>query len=382
MNDSLALYIHWPFCASKCPYCDFNSHVRENVDHRAWKDAYLKELSYYAGLTPGRTVQTIFFGGGTPSLMHPDTVAAVLQAARALWPMAADAEITMEANPTSIEADKFRDFRAAGVNRVSVGVQALNDEALKFLGREHTAAEARRAVDIARASFDRTSFDLMYARPEQSPQHWAAELGEALTLSPDHISLYQLTIEEGTPFHTRHARGDFEMPGEDAAGDFYEVTQELMVRAGLPAYEISNHARPGQESRHNLVYWRYGDYVGVGPGAHGRLTLVDGKWATRAHRAPEIWLEKVMKDGQGGHECELVAPAQRWMEALMMGLRLQEGVPLARLETEAGQAWNELLDKRKVDILVKERLLNANGGILTATPAGRQRLNGLLGYLM
>ena len=376
------IYVHWPFCASKCPYCDFNSHVRDGIDHSAWRDAYIREINHYAALTPGRTVTSVFFGGGTPSLMEPETVKVVIDQIKKVWPCDPDMEITLEANPTSVEAAKFKGFREAGVNRVSIGVQSLRDEDLSFLGRKHNRSEAMKAIELAKENFDRFSFDLMYARPQQKISDWAQELEEAVNLSVGHLSLYQLTIEEGTPFHTQFSRGDFMMPSEDLGGEFYEITQEILGGAGLPAYEISNHAKPGQESRHNLTYWRYIDYVGIGPGAHGRLTLDSGKVATRGHRAPEIWMERVMESGHGGHDHEVVTPEQRWMESLMMGMRLREGVPFARLESESGKSIDEILDSRKLKALSEEGLITLSANDLKPTTAGMQRLNGLLGYLI
>ena len=376
------IYIHWPFCASKCPYCDFNSHVREAVDQAVWRTNLLREIDYYAGLTPGRTVTSIFFGGGTPSLMEPETVQAVIGRIQQNWHISNDCEITLEANPTSVEADKFRAFRMAGVGRVSLGVQALNDEELKFLGRQHNVSEALQAIEIARENFERFSFDLIYARPNHDVNAWKQELEKAIQLSGGHISLYQLTIEQGTPFFTQHQRGDFRVPDEDKAGELYEVTQEILAAAGMPAYEVSNHAAEGEESRHNLTYWRYQDYVGIGPGAHGRLTLNGEKQGTRAHRVPEIWLERVEKNGHGAHPFEAVEREQRFTEALMMGLRLAEGVPLARLTEEAGRPWQELLDEKKLGLLADEGLVTLDDTRLTATGAGLLRLNGILGYLL
>ncbi len=376
------IYVHWPFCAAKCPYCDFNSHVRDTIDHAAWREAYVREIHHYAALTPGRTVTSIFFGGGTPSLMEPETVKVVIDQIKKSWPCDPDMEVTLEANPTSVEAAKFKGFRAAGVNRVSIGVQSLRDEDLSFLGRKHNRNEALQAIDLAKENFERFSFDLMYARPKQTVSDWVQELEEAVQLSVGHLSLYQLTIEEGTPFHTQFGRGDFMMPSEDLGGEFYEITQSVLAAAGLPAYEISNHAKPGQESRHNLTYWRYTDYVGIGPGAHGRLTLPDGKVATRGHRAPEVWMERVLASGHGGHDHESVNPEQRWMEALMMGLRLREGVPFARLESESGKSIDEILNPRKLKALSEEGLITLHSDSIKPTSAGMQRLNGLLGYLL
>ena len=381
--ESLSLYIHWPFCASKCPYCDFNSHVREAVDQQAWQDAYLKELSHYAVLTPGRRLTSIFFGGGTPSLMAPETANAIIEAASRHWTLDENAEITLEANPTSVETEKFSAFKDAGINRVSLGVQSLRDRDLKFLGRRHSAAEALKALGTAASHFDRYSFDLIYARPEQTIEDWRAELGEALFHANGHLSVYQLTIEPGTAFHTQHARGDFSIPDEETAGAFYEMTQNVLGAAGLPAYEISNHARPGQESRHNLAYWRYSDYVGVGPGAHGRLTLQDGnKVATRGHQAPEIWLERVRAQGHGGHPFDEITREQRFTEALMMGLRLREGVAISTLEREAGKSLSKTLNEKKLQTLADEDLIVTENGFICPTLAGMQRLNGVLAWLV
>lgn len=381
-NPLFGIYIHYPFCAAKCPYCDFNSHVRESVDHAAWAQAYRQELKFYADLTKGRTVTSVFFGGGTPSLMPPSTVQAILDQIAASWNVADNLEITLEANPSSVEAEKFQAFRTAGINRVSVGVQSFNDSDLKFLGRLHDAASARKAIDIAANTFDRFSFDLIYARPNQSLEDWRLELGKALELRSSHLSLYQLTIEEGTPFYTRHQRGEFQMPDNDLAADFYELTQDMTAAAGLPSYEISNHARAGQESFHNLTYWRYGDYVGVGPGAHGRLTLNGIKQATRAHRAPEIWLERVGSVGHGADPFEIVAQDQRFKEMMMMGLRLKEGVPLTRIDREAGKPFEQALDRKKLDHLVIEGDIRVDDQKIVATAQGLRRLDAVLRYLL
>lgn len=380
---TLALYVHWPFCAAKCPYCDFNSHVRESVDHAVWREALLAEMRHYAALTLGRVVTSIFFGGGTPSLMEPATVAAVIEAAGRLWRLDPQAEITLEANPTSSEAGKFRDFRAAGVERLSIGIQALDDPSLKFLGRRHSAAEGLAALKMAAAVFDRYSFDLIYARPGQDVAAWRDELTRALDHADGgHLSVYQLTIEEGTPFFTAHARGDFAIPDEGTGGALYEATQEILAARGLPAYEVSNHARPGEESRHNLSYWRYGDYVGIGPGAHGRLTLGDGrKVGTRGHRAPEIWLERVRADGHGAHPFEEIPPDRRAVEAVMMGLRLAEGLPVSRIEAESGGPWARVLDPGKIAALENEGYLTLREGRIIPSPAGLQRLHAILRFL-
>jgi putative oxygen-independent coproporphyrinogen III oxidase len=377
-----ALYIHWPFCKSKCPYCDFNSHVRASIDQDAWRRALLSELDHYAGETAGRTVSSVFFGGGTPSLMAPATAAALIDRIAARWTLASDAEITLEANPTSVEAERFRDFRDAGINRASLGVQALDPEALAFLGRGHSVDEALEAVELARAHFPRFSFDLIYARPGQGLAEWDAELARALALAGDHLSLYQLTIEAGTAFHTAHARGDFTIPDDDRAGALYELTQARLAEAGLPAYEVSNHARPGGESRHNLVYWRYGDYVGIGPGAHGRLTLDGTKLATRQLRAPERWLAAVAQRGEGTEERSEITSGERLEEMLMMGLRLNETVPRARFRRECGGEPEAVLDPVRVARLVEGGFVVVDEAGLRATMEGRQRLNAVLGALL
>jgi putative oxygen-independent coproporphyrinogen III oxidase len=375
------IYVHWPFCLSKCPYCDFNSHVREQVEHERWRRALLAELDHYAALVPGRRVTSIFFGGGTPSLMEPATAGAVIERVARHWPVAADLEVTLEANPTSAEAGRFRGFRAAGVNRLSLGVQALDDPALRFLGRRHDGAEALGAIALAARHFERFSFDLIYARPGQDEAAWRAELGRAVDLAAGHLSVYQLTIEEGTKFHALHGRGELVLPDEDTAAALYEATQEVLEAAGLPAYEISNHARPGQESRHNLTYWRYGDYVGVGPGAHGRLTLDGVKRATRAHRAPEIWLERVERHGHGGHEPETIPAEARLEEVLMMGLRLAEGVSRRRLVEETGLDAPDAVDPGALARLSAAGFVELTPTHLRATAAGRQRLNAVLAAL-
>ena len=377
----LALYIHWPFCKFKCPYCDFNSHVRERINHPEWKETYLKEMYFYREKTGPRQIRSIFFGGGTPSLMEPETVAAIIQEADKLWGLPQGTEITLEANPTSVEAEKLRGFKAAGVNRVSLGVQSLRDADLKKLGRQHSAAEALAAVKIASEIFDRYSFDLIYARPEQSLEDWKRELTEALEFAAGHMSLYQLTIEEGTQYHTLHQRGELKIPDENLAADMYELTQQMMEARGLNAYEISNHAKPGQESQHNLVYWRYGDYAGIGPGAHGRLTIDDDKWATRAHKAPELWMQWVKESGHGAHPFEIIDLSKRGWELIMMGLRLREGVRLDAFTKETQTPFSEFTNKGRVQKLVDEELLEVTDQYIRATAAGRQRLNSVLSYL-
>jgi oxygen-independent coproporphyrinogen-3 oxidase len=334
--------VHWPFCTSKCPYCDFNSHVRTaGIDEARFRAAFLRELEHWAALAPGRTVGSIFFGGGTPSLMSPATTGAILDAIAGLWTVAADAEITLEANPSSVEAGRFRGYRAAGVNRVSLGVQSLDDGVLRTLGRLHTVAEAKAAIAVARGTFERFSFDLIYARPGQTLEAWRAELGEALALAGRHLSLYQLTIEEGTPFAALAARGKLWVPDQERAHDFFELTQELTEAAGLPAYEVSNHAAPGEECRHNLLYWRYGEYAGVGPGAHGRVVAGGTRQATATERNPERWAALVEARGHGLAETVPLSPAEEADEALLMGLRLTEGIDLGRLAALTGFAPGE-----------------------------------------
>jgi putative oxygen-independent coproporphyrinogen III oxidase len=323
----LALYVHWPFCVSKCPYCDFNSHVREQVDQQAWREAMLADLAHEAALLPGRRLGSIFFGGGTPSLMPPETVAAVIEAAELHWGFTPQVEITLEANPSSVEAARFADLARAGVNRVSLGLQALDDAALRFLGRAHGVDEGLAALDTAQQAFGRVSFDLIYARPEQTLAEWEAELARALSFGTEHLSLYQLTIEAGTRFATLFDKGELQAFDPDIAADLFEATRAITAAAGLPAYEVSNHARPGAESRHNLTYWRYSDYAGIGPGAHGRR----GGLATVRHKKPENWLGAVARNGHGLSQEDLLSSHDRAVEALVMGLRLAEGVDLARI---------------------------------------------------
>ena len=379
--EPLAVYIHWPFCRSKCPYCDFNSHVRDKVDAARWTGALLADLDHQAALTPGRVVGSVFFGGGTPSLMPPETVAALLERVRRHWAIAPEVEITLEANPNSAEADRFRAFAAAGVNRLSLGVQALDPEALRFLGRAHDRAEALAAIEHAGETFGRFSFDLIYARPGQSIAAWKAELDEALHLAGDHLSLYQLTIESGTAFATLARRGELIAADEDTATALYEMTQDRLCGAGLPAYEISNHARAGAESRHNLAYWRYQDYLGIGPGAHGRVTRAGVKYATRQRRLPEAWLGAVEATGSGLEEAVSIDRDTALEEMLMMGLRLCEGILRARLEEAAGQAA-ETLFARTLSPLIEGGFLTLDRDRLAATAAGRQRLNAVLAALL
>lgn len=369
--------MHWPFCESKCPYCDFNSHVRESVDHARWRAALLKELAFEAALTPGREVVSIFFGGGTPSLMEPATVAAIIDEAARLWPMSRNVEITLEANPGSVEAAKFKGFAQAGINRVSLGVQALDDAALRLLGRRHTLAEALAALDIATSTFDRVSFDLIYARPGHTVASWGAELKQALQFGTDHLSLYQLTIEPQTRFAELYRRGDLILPDEDTQADLYQLTQDMTASAGLPLYEISNHARPGSESRHNLVYWRYGDYVGIGPGAHGRRNAA----ATQRRRKPEAWLDAVEAANHGMEEETPLPPEMRADEALMMGLRLAEGINRSHFHTRTGIALENAINQHAAKRMAELGLIELTPSHLRATPAGLMVLNSLLGEL-
>ena len=379
----LAVYIHWPFCLSKCPYCDFNSHVRERIDAAAWQAAYLRQIEAYAERIGARRIASIFFGGGTPSLMPPETVSAIVDAVAAAWTLDGAAEITLEANPAAVDRNRFTGFAAAGVNRVSIGVQSFDDRALRFLGRGHSADDARTAIRLAGRYFDRFSFDLIYALPEQTDRDWRAQLRDALAEAGGHLSLYQLTIEPGTAFHAQWARGDLVTPDEDTAGNLYETTQDVLEAAGLPAYEISNHARPGDEARHNLTYWRYGDYAGIGPGAHGRIAVGGVRHATRHHRAPEVWLERASRAGDpfaAEQGSTIVSDAEAIAEAAMMGLRTAEGVPLARLGALGDVGAT--LDRDAMARLAEAGLLEDDPDWLRATPAGRQRLNAVLGAIL
>ncbi|WP_411976338.1 radical SAM family heme chaperone HemW [Sulfitobacter faviae] len=367
-QGGFGLYIHWPFCEAKCPYCDFNSHVSRQIDQAAWRDAYLAELQRAADETPDRVLNAVFFGGGTPSLMDPDVVADIISAIRGHWPTANDLEITLEANPGSVEAGRFAAYRQAGVSRVSMGIQALNDPDLKRLGRLHTAKEAMTAFDIARNTFDRVSFDLIYGRQDQSATEWEAELKQALSLAIDHISLYQLTIEQGTAFGDRYARGKLRgLPDEDLGADMFTLTQDICNEMGMPAYEVSNHARDGAQSRHNLIYWRYGDYIGIGPGAHGRLTLDGQKFATVAYSNPQRWLDGVAK-GEAEKPRTALSRSEQATEFLLMGLRLKEGVDLTRYADIAGHEIDEKAVNHLRDIGMatreKDRLIVSDQGVI------------------
>jgi len=384
-DPGFGIYVHWPFCLSKCPYCDFNSHVRATIDAARWRAALLAELDHYATETAGRAATSLFFGGGTPSLMMPETVAAIIERVAILWPRpdGTPPEITLEANPGAAEAARFAAFAEAGVNRLSLGVQSFDDDALTFLGRAHDAGEARAALDHARRYFPRFSLDMIYARPGQRVAAWRAELDEALEQAGDHLSLYQLTIEPGTAFHTARRLGRLTLPDEETGAALYEETLARLAAAGLPAYEISNHARPGGECRHNLTYWRAGDYVGVGPGAHGRLaTPGGGRLATRQTRAPEAWLQEVEQRGHGTAERIPVTPEERGTEMLLMGLRMVEGVRLDRLAAAAGRPLAEIVDRVRLAMLVEDGLLLLDDNRLCTTAAGRARLDGVLAALL
>jgi putative oxygen-independent coproporphyrinogen III oxidase len=375
MTEPFGVYVHWPFCLAKCPYCDFNSHVRHGgIDQGNFAAAYLRELHHFASLAPGRNVSSIFFGGGTPSLMAPETVAAILDCIAQLWSVAPDAEITLEANPTSVEAGRFAGYRAAGVNRVSLGVQSLDDASLKSLGRMHSSAEALAALAIAKHNFERVSFDLIYARQGQDLGAWRDELTHALAHAQDHLSLYQLTIEPGTPFAALHAAGALTVPENEKAEAFYLLTQELCDLAGLPSYEVSNHARPGAESRHNLLYWRGHDYAGVGPGAHSRITRDAAKHAIAIRKSPEAWLEAVAASGHGIEQDERLSPQDSADEYLLMGLRLAEGIDVKRLAAIDGRR----LDDARLQQLEAQGLVKRTPDRLRATDSGRLVLDRLI----
>ena len=377
-DPGFAVYVHWPFCQSKCPYCDFNSHVVANVDQARWTRALVRELERMRELSGPRVVRSVFFGGGTPSLMLPETVEAVLAKVAALWTMEEGAEITLEANPTSVEAERFKGYRAAGVNRLSLGVQSLDDTELKFLGRLHTAEEALRAIALARETFPRLSFDLIYARPGQTKERWEKELRAALAHAADHLSLYQLTIEPDTAFAKLYEKGAFRLPDDEDAAELYALTSEICGEKGLSAYEVSNYAAPGAASRHNLVYWRYGDYAGVGPGAHGRIGQGNKRLATRARKMPGDWIDAVERDGHGLEAAEEISASEQGDEMVLMGLRLQEGVSLAR---HARLAGSEIASAR-LAALIADNLIVRDGDIIRASADGRMVLDAVLARLL
>ncbi|MEI9990374.1 MAG: radical SAM family heme chaperone HemW [Rhizomicrobium sp.] len=378
--SGFGIYVHWPFCAAKCPYCDFNSHVRASVDEQGWIDAIVRELEWTAARQGADRpiVETVFFGGGTPSLMQGTSVARTLDTIAKLWRTANDVEVTLESNPASADRARFADYRAAGVNRLSLGVQALNDADLKMLGRLHNVAEAKAALALAMRNFDRVSLDLIYARPYQTLAQWRGELAEALSFGTDHLSLYQLTIEPATPFATLYKTGALTIPDDDRAAELFELTQEMTEAAGRPAYEISNHAHPGSEARHNLIYWRYGAYAGVGPGAHGRLDIGGKRIATQTERLPERWREAVLRQGHGLIEQSDIAPADAAREHLLMNLRLAEGLDLAAYRAR----WSTVPNADRITSLVEDGLLILEGDRLTATPRGRLLLNSVIAALV
>jgi putative oxygen-independent coproporphyrinogen III oxidase len=377
-QGGFAIYVHWPFCQAKCPYCDFNSHVAREVDQARWLKSYLTEIDRYAAMTRGRVLTSIFFGGGTPSLMNPDVVDGILERIRMHWPRANDLEVTLEANPGSVEAGRFKAYAESGVNRISMGIQALNDRDLLRLGRIHTTAEAMAAFDVARNQFERVSFDLIYARQDQTPEAWKRELKQALGMAIDHLSLYQLTIEEGTVFGDRYERGKLKgLPPDDVSADMYHITQDICEDAGFLTYEVSNHARPGAESRHNRVYWRYGDYIGIGPGAHGRLTLDGQRLATEAWRNPGRWLDAVAA-GTGEKDHVPLTPGDQASEFLMMGLRLTEGINPARFVSLSGRP----LPERTLNHLNDLGMIDQKPGNLRVTRQGRMVLNAILSELL
>ncbi len=382
MRD-ISLYFHWPFCASKCPYCDFNVHVADQVDEHRWLQAYLSSIRHYAKSLAGRRVVSVFFGGGTPSLMSPSMVKAMIDEIGNHWQVCDDVEITLEANPTSVEINKLEAFKRAGINRVSLGVQSLREDDLKFLGRGHDKSQAVTAINTASELFDKFSFDLIYARPNQTLPSWQEELAEAISLAKGHLSLYQLTVERKTPFYLAHARGEFYLPEEGLAADFYTQTHEQLNKAGLFAYETSNHAAAGHESRHNKVYWEYGDYVGIGPGAHGRVTSHNNAhYATRDHYAPDKWLEWVEEKGCGAHEYDLLDPWDQAAESLMMGLRLYKGIDISALSSLLAIDMNEYLNLQSINQLASEGWLCYENETLKVSVEGMLRLNSIVPYII
>ena len=376
------LYVHWPFCLSKCPYCDFNSHLADEIDQVPWRRNLLAELDHYGSKTKGRKLDSVFFGGGTPSLMPPGTVAALLNSLGDYWQVSNSVEITLEANPTSVEAEKFADFRAAGVNRVSIGVQSLSDDALRFLGRGHSAREARQAISVAEQFFECFSFDLIYALPGQSMADWEGHLTEALAMAGDHLSLYQLTVEKGTPFYSDQRNGLLALPEDDLAAGMYEKTAEITSKLGLPAYEVSNHAQIGFECRHNLIYWQGGDYVGIGPGAHGRLTLDGETVRTEQIPGPENWLAAVSKNGHATRISAVVSKPERCEELIMTGLRLTGGIEAARFEAQTGVPLVDGVNRNQLAALQQANLIHWDETALAATPAGMLRLNALISAIL
>ena len=380
--NQMGVYIHWPFCEARCPYCDFNAHVRDSIDQDDWVKGYLRAIEYYAEILPDKQIVSIFFGGGTPSLMQPKTVEAIIDKVQACWSVANDIEISLETNPTSAENDKFAGFKNAGVNRVSLGVQALDDEQLAFLGRTHDLKEALAAIELAKTHFDRFSFDLIYARPDQTLAAWEQELTRAIELSAGHLSLYQLTIERNTPFYMRHSRGEFAIPDDVAGADFYELTQDITEAAAMPAYEVSNHAQAGHECRHNQIYWHMADYIGIGAGAHGRFVQGAAKYATRDHAAPEIWKDRVMDIGHGAHAPEHLTNEDIFHEILMMGLRLKDGISRSSLEERTGLSFFDQVDPQKFKTAAEEGWVVEDHDQIRLSRQGMLRLNALVSYLL
>ena len=374
----MGIYIHWPFCEKKCPYCDFNSHAQDNINHLKWLKAYLNELRYYANETSERVISSVFLGGGTPSLMKPSIIGKILDEIQSLWDCSKAMEVTAEANPSSSEAQRFKDFRSAGINRLSIGVQSLNNQSLMFLGRLHNADDARKAIKAATKIFPRISFDLIYALPGQTPITWKKELASAIKIAEGHLSLYQLTIEPGTEFHKKRIQA----ANEDIGAALYELTQEIIDNAGLPAYEISNHAKKGQESRHNLIYWRGGDYLGIGPGAHGRITHAYKTEMMHNYREPETWLNLAITKKYGQQKRATLSNEERRNELVLMGLRLIEGISLDHFNSLTNQHLTKIIDKNRINALADQGYLTLNNTILKTTFAGRQRLNAVLTYLL
>ena len=377
----MGVYIHWPFCKSRCPYCDFNAHMRDNIDQEQWAVAYLRSLEFYAKKIPDKQVISIFFGGGTPSLMEAGLVASIIDKVQFLWSVANDIEITLEANPTSIENDKLIAFKDAGINRLSLGVQAFKNDDLKFLGREHNVEEALRAIELAKKYFNKSSFDLIYARPNQRLSDWEVELRRAIELSNGHLSLYQLTIERNTPFFMRYSRGEFLIPDDIKGAEFYHLTQDVMEGSGLPAYEVSNHANIGNECRHNLIYWHMADYIGIGAGAHGRFTIAGNKYSTRDHSAPEIWLELVNDNGHGSHDWRIISQKECFYEILMMGLRLRDGLSIDRIEELSRKRFYDMIDQEKLQTVISQKWAIKDGDNIRLTREGLLRLNAIIPYI-
>ncbi|MEO0329168.1 MAG: radical SAM family heme chaperone HemW [Pseudomonadota bacterium] len=379
LDEAFGVYVHWPFCAAKCPYCDFNSHVRHNpVDQELFVEGYVREIAHMASIVPNKTVTSIFFGGGTPSLMEPKTLEKILAEISKNWTVASEVEISLEANPQSVDADRFQAYAKAGVNRVSLGVQSFNDEQLKFLGRLHNADEAKQAIAIAQKHFPRMSFDMIYARPDQTSKQWEEELSAAIALAADHLSLYQLTIEHGTPFYNLHERGKLKTPRDEQAAELYELTQSICTSNGFETYEISNHAKPGAQCQHNLVYWRGQDYAGIGPGAHGRLTISKGRVATATQPNPEKWWQAANVDGHGLTELEVLSPEEHADELMIMGLRLAEGFDPIRYEAVSGKSLNE----KEVSFLQEMEMVSfTDNGLMRVTPKGFLLLDAIVADL-